>query len=152
MRYSVASTSRTSGADVTSRRMALTEARTSMTATTTTTTTPSLLARSRTAATAPPRRLLALPAPRASFLDGLLQTGNKKKASPLFQPPNAAALSLVESLLAAVEGTDAGAADNTSEAQRLEIARLASSLKKYRMRNPAQSPLLWGRYRVSYCR
>ena len=59
---------------------------------------------------------------------------------------------LVESLLAAVEGTDAGAADKTSEAQRLEIARLASSLKKYRMRNPAQSPLLWGRYRVSYCR
>ena len=165
MQRSIASSRRTSGAGLASRRYAASENATKA-ATTATTSTPLLLcARSTpslslpstragagaTATAAAPRRLLA-PPPRASFLDGLLQTNSKKKNTPggsspfssPFRPPGAA-LALVDSLLEAVEGSDAGAADKTSEEQREEIARLAASLKKYRMRNPAQSELLWGR-------
>ena len=150
MQIHLASASRTSVAELASRRLAITKIATMTTTRKAAMTLPLTRSTSTTAAT--PRRLLLSPPPRASFLDGLfLQRGdrNKSKAS-FFQPPSAAP-SLVDSLLEAAEGTDAGATDKTSEEQRREIARLAASLRRYRMRSPAQSPLLWGKYRVSYC-
>lgn len=152
MQRSFAPSGRTSGAGPASRRVAATGNATKAATSTAATSTP-LLARSLTPtrtganAAAPPRRRLLAPPPRASFLDGLLQS-DKKTTS--FRPPGAAA-ALVDALLEAVEGSDAGAADKTSQEQREEIARLAAALKRYRMRNPAQSELLWGKYRVSYC-
>jgi len=92
-----------------------------------------------------PRRPLPRP-PRASFLDELLQ-----KASSPKKGASSAASSIVDELLELTAGTDAGAADRTTTDQRQRIAQLASSLKRYRMRNPARSPLLWGSYEVSYC-
>ena len=156
MQRSLASASRTSGEKLAARRMRATKNATMATSTaaaTTTTTSKPLLARSTSTAltstrtaSAPRRRSSSrplAPPPRASsFLDGLLLQANSKK-SPSFNPP-APAVATVDALLEAVEGTDAGAADKTSEEQREEIARLAASLKKYRMRSPAQSDWLWG--------
>ena len=109
---------------------------------------PSLRPPPRSPARAPARPRSAPLPPRAGLLDGLFGGGSSARTPPRPSTPPAAR-KLVTDLLTLVADTDAGG--TADDEMREAAATLAASLRRYGGRAPAQSPSLFGTYRVAYC-